>query len=175
MDDTLVNLALIGIGILAAFAGLLRGAATLTAWVSRTSQPTADWAAGIRVLSNPGDPSRVFGAAISPWVYWPIVAVLVLALGVAGFLIWRTVDSMRHSTRHDPRRLAGVATRAEVAAVASKKALLARSATLRPSLTNAAPTDVGYLNRPGKSGDSIRWEGWSHVREYVEEVSGRAA
>jgi hypothetical protein len=31
------------------------------------------------------------------------------------------------------------------------------------------------LNRPGKSGDSIRWEGWSHVREYVEEVSGRAA
>ncbi|WP_110208662.1 TraM recognition domain-containing protein [Nocardioides daejeonensis] len=162
MDDTLVNLALIGIGILAAFAGLLRGAATLTAWVSRTSQPTADWAAGIRVLSNPGDPSRVFGAAISPWVYWPIVAVLVLALGVAGFLIWRTVDSMRHSTRHDPRRLAGVATRAEVAAVASKKALLARSATLRPSLTNAAPTDVGYL-----LGRSRGMEVWASVEDSI--------
>lgn len=32
-----------------------------------------------------------------------------------------------------------------------------------------------WMNRPGKSGDSIRWEGWSHVREYVEEVPGRAA
>jgi methionine-rich copper-binding protein CopC len=37
---------------------------------------------------------------------------------------------------------------------------------------DSSPT---MLNRPGKSGDSIRWEGWSHVREYVEEVSGRAA
>ena len=31
------------------------------------------------------------------------------------------------------------------------------------------------LNPPGMSGDSSAWEGWSHVREYVEEVSGRAA
>ena len=34
---------------------------------------------------------------------------------------------------------------------------------------------VDGVNRPGKSGDSIRWEGWSHVREYAEEVPGRAA
>jgi hypothetical protein len=40
---------------------------------------------------------------------------------------------------------------------------------------------VGYsgrddsVNRPGMSGDSVPWEGWSHVREYVEEVPGRAA
>ena len=31
------------------------------------------------------------------------------------------------------------------------------------------------VNRPGKSGDSVPWEGWSHVREYVEEVPGRPA
>ena len=31
------------------------------------------------------------------------------------------------------------------------------------------------VNRPGKSGDSVPWEGWSHVREYVEEIPGRAA
>ena len=31
------------------------------------------------------------------------------------------------------------------------------------------------LNRPGESGDSVAWEGWSHVRCYVEEVPGRAA
>lgn len=35
--------------------------------------------------------------------------------------------------------------------------------------------DFWHVNRPGKSGDSVPWEGWSHVREYVEEVPGRAA
>lgn len=27
------------------------------------------------------------------------------------------------------------------------------------------------VNRPGESGDSDPWEGWSHVREHVAEVS----
>lgn len=31
------------------------------------------------------------------------------------------------------------------------------------------------VNPPGESGDSVPWEGWSHVREYVEEVPGRVA
>ena len=31
------------------------------------------------------------------------------------------------------------------------------------------------VNRPGMSGDSVPWEGWSHVSEFVEEVSARAA
>ena len=35
------------------------------------------------------------------------------------------------------------------------------------------PTDaVGKLNRPGVSGDSEPWEGWSHVRKNEQEVSG---
>ena len=39
----------------------------------------------------------------------------------------------------------------------------------------AAPSKLIRLNRPGMSGDSICWEGWSHAREYVEEVSAGAA
>jgi hypothetical protein len=31
------------------------------------------------------------------------------------------------------------------------------------------------MNRPGMSGDSSPWEGWSHVRENVYEVPGRVA
>jgi len=31
------------------------------------------------------------------------------------------------------------------------------------------------LNRPGMSGDSVAWEGWGHVSEFVEEVSAGAA
>jgi hypothetical protein len=31
------------------------------------------------------------------------------------------------------------------------------------------------LNRPGESGDSVPWKGWSHVSKYIEEVPGRVA
>ena len=34
---------------------------------------------------------------------------------------------------------------------------------------------VDGLNRPGMSGDSTSWEGWSHVRWFVEEVPAGAA
>ncbi len=162
VDDTLVNLALIAIGVAGAAAALLRGAAVLTAWASGTEQPTAGWAAGIRVLGDPADPGRVFGADISPWTYWPVLATLVTTLLATGFLIWRKVDSLRHKTQHDPRRLVGVATRTDVATVASKKALLARSTTLRPSLTSAQPRDVGYL-----LGRSRGMEVWASVEDSI--------
>ncbi|MCB9425096.1 MAG: hypothetical protein H6527_08495 [Actinobacteria bacterium] len=162
VDDTLVNLALFAIGVAGAAATLLRGAAALTAWASGTEQPTAGWAAGIRVLGDPADPGRVFGADISPWTYWPVLAALVTTLLATGFLIWRKVDSLRHKTQHDPRRLVGVATRTDVATVASRKALLARSTTLRPSLTSAQPSDVGYL-----LGRSRGMEVWASVEDSI--------
>src|SRR6476646_2858988 len=28
-----------------------------------------------------------------------------------------------------------------------------------------------WMNRPGMSGDSVAWEGWGHVSEFVEEAS----
>ena len=31
------------------------------------------------------------------------------------------------------------------------------------------------LNRPGMSGDSTSWEGWSHVRWFIEEVPAGAS
>ncbi|MGO9929207.1 MAG: hypothetical protein ACLPLP_24670, partial [Mycobacterium sp.] len=31
------------------------------------------------------------------------------------------------------------------------------------------------VNRPGISGDSIVWKGWSHVRWFIEEVPAGAA
>lgn len=35
--------------------------------------------------------------------------------------------------------------------------------------------DLSSVNRPGMSGDSTSWEGWSHVREYVEALPAGAA
>src|SRR5271165_1084900 len=42
---------------------------------------------------------------------------------------------------------------------------------LREHLNRVFP---GAVNRPGESGDSTSWEGWSHVRWFVEEVSAGA-
>ena len=39
----------------------------------------------------------------------------------------------------------------------------------------ALRVDQLEVNRPGMSGDSICWEGWSYVSEFVEEVSAGAA
>jgi hypothetical protein len=41
-------------------------------------------------------------------------------------------------------------------------------ATRRLSLLNG-------INRPGMSGDSISWKGWSHVRWFFEKVPAGAA
>jgi hypothetical protein len=38
------------------------------------------------------------------------------------------------------------------------------------SYRNNAPLPTVSVNRPGESGDSEPWEGWSHVKKYVEEV-----
>jgi hypothetical protein len=42
-----------------------------------------------------------------------------------------------------------------------------------PARTNARPGVA--MNRPGMSEDSTSWEGWSHVRWFVEEVPAGAA
>ena len=42
-------------------------------------------------------------------------------------------------------------------------------------LSLAERTMIADLNRPGESGDSVAWEGWSHVSEFVEEISAGAA
>lgn len=42
-----------------------------------------------------------------------------------------------------------------------------------PTLPKRAAIAVA-VNRRGVSGGSVPWEGWGYVREYVEEVPGRA-
>jgi len=42
-------------------------------------------------------------------------------------------------------------------------------------LQAAIALGMSRVNRPGESGDSSSWEGWSHVRWFVEEVPAGAA
>ena len=52
---------------------------------------------------------------------------------------------------------------------------LLRFATTSSRQTARHIVPVRHVNRPGMSGDSTCWEGWSHVRWFVEEVPAGVA
>ena len=146
VDDGLVNLALVAVAILGLVAAVLRLAGGVTAWLTGADTPTAGWSGAVGVLTDPRNPGAALGAhELSPWVFWSVVAAMVAAVVVCALVAWHRIDSWRRRTRHDPRRFAGVATRADVKAAASRRALLARARTLRPSVTKPKAADVGYL------------------------------
>lgn len=146
VDDDLVNLALIAISVLGSVAAILRFAGSVTAWTTDAEQPTSGLGSGLGVLGNPADPGRVLGSAgLAVWAYWSVVVLMVAAITIVALAAWQQVDRLRHRTHRDPRRVDGVATSQEVKTAASRRSLLARSRTLRPSLESPAPSDVGYL------------------------------
>ena len=163
VDDQLVNLGLILIAAVGVTAALLRLAGTLAARVSGAGTPTGGWEAGVRVLRDPDNPAAALGAdGLTPWVYWLVVILMVAVVTVTVMVVWRAVGRILHTTTHDPHRLAGVATARDVRAVASRKALLARGRTLRPSLDKPKPSDVGYL-----LGRSRGHDVWASVEDSI--------
>lgn len=161
-NDAFINLVLGALVATAGFAGLLRFAGSVTAFLTGLPEPTAGIASGIGVLANPGDPGAVLGAeGLNPVLYWFVVAVFFGVLGMAGFFVWRAIH--RDRAKIDPHRLAGTATAGEIIQVASTKALVKKAATLRPSLLGKVEAkDVGYLLGTGKGGQI-----WATVEDSI--------
>jgi type IV secretion system protein VirD4 len=123
--------------------------------------PHAAAISGLRVLANPGQPTRGWQAPMpGPVVYWTITACLIAAVGAIAVLL--ALSWHRHSARHrrNVRGSAGLATRAEVRATASGKALLRRADIIRPSLHRPHPSDVGY-----RLGSARGIEVWTSVED----------
>jgi len=163
LGDELSNL---GIGILigtAVLAAILRGAGSVAAWITGVNQPTGGVEAGLGVLLGPGDPATALGApGLSAVAYWITAGLLALGAGVAGWWTWRFFREHGRQVNTDPYRIAGIATRNEVAKAASEAALLRRAGHLRPSLHQPQPKDVGY--RIGAShGTSV----WASVEDSI--------
>lgn len=163
LGDELSNL---GIGILigtAVLAAILRGAGSVAAWITGVNQPTGGVEAGLGVLLGPGDPATALGApGLSAVAYWITAGLLVLGAGVAGWWTWRFFREHGRQVNTDPYRIAGIATRNEVAKADSEAALLRRAGHLRPSLHQPQPKDVGY--RIGAShGTSV----WASVEDSI--------
>ncbi|MCC6855286.1 MAG: TraM recognition domain-containing protein [Microbacteriaceae bacterium] len=145
LGDELTNLGIIVLVVAATLAGILRGAGSLAAWATGITQPTGGIEAGLRVLLSPADPGVPLGAdGLHPVGYWTTAGLLILVACAAVWWVWRTTREHGRHTKVDPYRIAGIATRANISAAASEKALLRRAHQLRPSLAKPTPGDVGY-------------------------------
>ena len=144
--DELTNFLMIALIAVFGVAVVLRAAGSVAAFLSGSGQPQVGIAGGVALLFNPTNPAEVLQApGLNMILYWSIAVLLLLVLG--GAIGWAWVRWRRHSHNvdTDPRRLAGTASSREVVTSASAKALLRRAATLRPSLEQPEPADVGYL------------------------------
>lgn len=145
VNDHLLNLGLAALGAGVVVALLLRASGAVTAWLTGRPQPTAGITTGIGVLANPFDPGAQLGSpGLNPFLYWLIALLLLGAVAVP--LVWAAAKFRNRKRNPNVRRIDGTATGGEIAAVASRKMLLRRASTLRPSLTaeTAKPEDVGY-------------------------------
>jgi type IV secretory pathway TraG/TraD family ATPase VirD4 len=144
--DGVLNL---GIGCLlgvAATGVVLRAAASLASFVTGRPQPTGGLFTGITALFHPADPGAGMGAdGLNLVAYWAVAVALLGAVCWAGAAVWLAVRRAGRRSSADPRRAAGTATRDRIKHAASAKALLRRATTLRPSLPDPGPGDVGYL------------------------------
>lgn len=161
--EDVTKLALIGLGGLVAVAFILRLAGSVTAFLTGAAQPTADLTGGVRVFFNPSDPGAQLGTpGLNPVLYWAITVVLLAGITTAGLWVWRRARQWSRQALQDPHRQEGTATRAEVARTASVKALMRRAGTLRPTVENPTPRDVGY-----RLGTSHGHEVWASVEDSI--------
>jgi len=146
MGDELTNAAMVGLLALVAFTFILRGAGSITAWLAGSAQPSGGPASGVSVLLNPSDPATALGApGLNPVFYWITTGLMLTLTGILGTFVWLRIRRYTTTVESDPRRMAGIATRHDINATASTKALLKRANSLRPSLESPKPEEVGYL------------------------------
>jgi type IV secretory pathway TraG/TraD family ATPase VirD4 len=130
--------------------GVLWGGAILAALLTGHPLPRSGPATPLLALAHPTRLRHVWGQDVAPTrAYWGVtIALAATAVGIA-LAARHAVRHHQHARQTDPRRLEGIATRRDVARAAGHTTLLRKRATLRPSLTRAAPSDLGH--RLGRS------------------------
>lgn len=143
--DELTNLALLALAALITLSAVLRIAGNVAAFLTGHAMPDGGAATGLKVLTDPVHPGTVLGAAgLNSFVYWFAVTVMIIAAVIVVWFSWRLVKGLRTPSAHTDHT-AGLASSSDLARSASRRALVKRSTTLRPSLEKAMASDVGYL------------------------------
>ncbi|MFK5159679.1 type IV secretory system conjugative DNA transfer family protein [Propionibacterium freudenreichii] len=163
MGDELTNILMAGLTALFGLVLTLRAAGTVATFLTGAAQPEAGITGGLAVLFDPGNPAAALGAdGLNPVAYWITLALMLALLGAAGAWAWTLWRRHTRAVDIDPHHLAGTATSHEVATAASAKQLIRRAATLRPSLSDPEPRDVGFL-----LGQSRSKQVWASVEDSI--------
>jgi type IV secretory pathway TraG/TraD family ATPase VirD4 len=120
--------------------------AAITAIMSGNPAPELSVGAGFMALvQHREDPSAAWGRPVGPaWVYWTSTASVIAVLVTGGAASWWAIARNREARGQDPRRIHGLASRAEVSKIAGAGGLIARAAELRPSLSDPEVGDLGH-------------------------------
>ncbi|WP_028050503.1 type IV secretory system conjugative DNA transfer family protein [Cellulomonas sp. URHD0024] len=146
----LTDVALLAGGAVLATAGVLWLGVALACLLGHEPIPEGGLLVALRAAAHPADPSSVWpdpSAMPATSTYWLGTAIVIALLTGAALAAWRLLNHLtrKHATRGKLRQLPGMATPAEVEAVAGRRTLRARAAIVRPSSDRtAAPQDVGY-------------------------------
>lgn len=161
--DELTNLGLIALVAGVVTLLILRGAASIAAWITSVPQPTGGLESGIAIVAHPADPGTAVGAPdLNPYAYW-ICAALLFGVAIAvAIVMWRLFRNAGRAATVSADRIPGIATRGDIAATASRAGLLKRGGHLRPSLARPTTTDVGYL-----LGHARSLEVWASVEDSI--------
>ncbi|MDE0545946.1 TraM recognition domain-containing protein [Microbacterium sp. C7(2022)] len=146
MGDELTNLGLIALvgGVLLLL--ILRGAASIAAWVTGARPPTRGIESGLAILTNPSEPGVAVGSpGLNVVAYWVCASLLLGTAAAVGVGLWLAVRRIGGRTDTAIENTPGIATRTDVAAFTSRRALMRRAGHLRPSLSHPKAADAGYL------------------------------
>lgn len=161
VGDELTNLVLFALAGLLSLSIILRVSGNVAAFLTGAAEPSARLSGGFGVLLDPLDPGAALEApGLNRIVYWTVVGAFGAGAVAAVWASWRWVAAWRRAPGGSGHNADGLARGSDVARSASRKALLKRSRTLRPSLTKPAPVDVGYL-----LGWAHRQQVWASVED----------
>jgi hypothetical protein len=159
LNNELVDLALVGLVVIFGFGLALGAAGDVAAVLAGEPRPPVGIASGLRILADPRHPGVALGIPDLPAsAYWPVVAAMLTLLGGAAWAVWGVIARLRHHSANDPGKIQGIATRRDIDLVASKRTLVRRGETLRPSISHPRAEDVSYL-----LGHSCGREIWASV------------
>ena len=137
--------ALIGLAALMLLVGTLWVAGVASAHLTGHRTPQGHPLGELAAFAHVGDPSAAWHAPVGPAAaYWAMTFFCLSLLVLLGYGAWRLFHPREGSASRDPTTIEGLADRKEVQAAAGPKALLGRAGTLRPSVAQPKPADVGW-------------------------------
>jgi type IV secretion system protein VirD4 len=125
---------------------VLWAGAAITAVMSGHPVPAVNPGVGVLAVTQfRGNPSAAWGQPVGPaWLYWTSTGFVIAMLAAAVAACWWASARKKDARAQDPRRIHGLASRAEVGKVAGAKALIGRASDLRPSLVHPQVGELGH-------------------------------